>query len=100
MTNSAIRVIKGYFELTDDEKKDVQEHIRELHKRALEKQGEYPKAIEAYQLVVAKYPGDAIADDALYQVGYVRLRQSREGSRWVHGVQQQAVHLRRVLGHR
>lgn len=48
--------------------------------QALEKQGEYPKAIEAYQLVVAKYPGDAIADDALYQVGYVRLRQSREGS--------------------
>ena len=48
--------------------------------QTLEKQGEYPKAIEAYQLVVSKYPGDAIADDALYQVGYVRLRQTREGS--------------------
>ena len=48
--------------------------------QALEKQAEYPKAIEAYQLCVNKYPGDAIADDALYQVGYVRLRESREGS--------------------
>jgi outer membrane protein assembly factor BamD len=48
--------------------------------QALEKQGEFPKAIEAYQLCVNKYPGDAIADDALYQVGYVRLRESREGS--------------------
>ncbi len=48
--------------------------------QALEKQGEYPRAIEAYQLCVNKYPGDAIADDALYQVGYVRLRESREGS--------------------
>lgn len=48
--------------------------------QALEKQGEYVKAIEAYQLCVNKYPGDAIADDALYQVGYVRLRESREGS--------------------
>lgn len=48
--------------------------------QALEKQGDYPKAIEAYQMCVNKYPGDAIADDALYQVGYVRLRESREGS--------------------
>ena len=48
--------------------------------QALEKQGDYPKAIEAYQLCVNKYPGDAIADDALYQVGYVRMRESREGS--------------------
>ena len=48
--------------------------------QALEKQGEYDKAIEAYQLCVNKYPSDAIADDALYQVGYVRMRQSREGS--------------------
>jgi outer membrane protein assembly factor BamD len=48
--------------------------------QALEKQGDYPKAIEAYQQCVNKYPGDAIADDALYQVGYVRLRESREGS--------------------
>ena len=47
---------------------------------ALEKQGKYPEAIKAYQTAVNKYPSDAIADDALYQVGYVRLRESREGS--------------------
>jgi outer membrane protein assembly factor BamD len=48
--------------------------------QALEKQGDYAKAIQAYQLCVNKYPGDAIADDALYQVGYVRFRETREGS--------------------
>jgi outer membrane protein assembly factor BamD len=48
--------------------------------QCLEKQGKYPEAIQAYQTVVAKYPGDAIADDAQYQLGYVLLRQSREGS--------------------
>jgi outer membrane protein assembly factor BamD len=48
--------------------------------QALEKQGKYPEAIAAYQQVVSKYPGDAIADDAQYQMGYVLLRQSREGS--------------------
>ena len=48
--------------------------------QALEKQGKYPEAIKAYQVVVNKYAGDAIADDALYQIGYVRLRETREGS--------------------
>ena len=48
--------------------------------QALEKQGKYPEAMKAYQVVVSKYPGDAIADDALYQVGYVQLRNYREGS--------------------
>jgi outer membrane protein assembly factor BamD len=48
--------------------------------QCFEKQGKYPEAIQAYQQVVSKYPGDAIADDAQYQLGYVLLRQSREGS--------------------
>lgn len=48
--------------------------------QALEKQGEYPKAIDAYQLVYTKYPNDPVAADALYQVGYVRAREAREGS--------------------
>ncbi len=48
--------------------------------QALEKQGKYPEAMKAYQVVVNKYPGDAVADDALYQVGYVQLRNYREGS--------------------
>lgn len=47
---------------------------------AMEKQGKFPEAIAAYQEVVAKYPNDAIADDALYQAGYVRLRDYRQGS--------------------
>jgi outer membrane protein assembly factor BamD len=48
--------------------------------QALEKQGEYPKAIDAYQQVYSKYPNDPVAADALYQVGYVRAREAREGS--------------------
>src|SRR4051812_16522088 len=48
--------------------------------QALEKQQKYPEAIAAYQQVFVRYPNDAIADDALYQVGYVRLREFREGS--------------------
>lgn len=48
--------------------------------QALEKQAEYDKAIDAYQLCVNKYPGDPIADDALYQVGYVRYHQAKDGS--------------------
>ncbi len=48
--------------------------------QALEKQGKLPEAIAAYQAVVTRYPTDAIADDALYQVGYVRLKEYREGS--------------------
>jgi len=48
--------------------------------QALEKQAEYDKAIEAYQVTYTKYPTDPIAADALYQVGYVRERQAREGS--------------------
>ena len=48
--------------------------------QANERQGKYPEAIAAYQTVVSKYPGDAIADDAQYQIGYVLLAQHREGS--------------------
>ncbi len=48
--------------------------------QALEKQGKYPESIAAYQAVVTRYPNDAMADDALYQIGYVRLKEFREGS--------------------
>src|SRR6202035_6180932 len=48
--------------------------------QALEKQGEYPKAIDAYQTVYTKYPNDPVAADALYQVGYVRAKEARAGS--------------------
>ncbi len=48
--------------------------------QCLEKQAKYPEAIDAYQTVATKYPNDAIAVDALYQVGYVLLREAREGS--------------------
>ncbi len=47
---------------------------------ANERQGKYPEAIAAYQAVVSKYPSDAIAADAQYQIGYVLLAQHRDGS--------------------
>lgn len=48
--------------------------------QAYEKQTKYPEAIAAYQAVVARYPTDPIADDAQYQIGYVLLREAKEGS--------------------
>ncbi|MEQ1860212.1 MAG: outer membrane protein assembly factor BamD [Chthoniobacteraceae bacterium] len=48
--------------------------------QALEKMGKYSEAIAAYSVVVSKYPADDVADDAQYQIGYVRLKQYREGS--------------------
>ncbi len=48
--------------------------------QANERQGKYPEAIAAYQTVVSKYPSDAMADDAQYQIGYVLLSLYREGS--------------------
>lgn len=48
--------------------------------QALEKQGKLTEAIGAYSTVVSKYPGDDIADDAQYQIGYVRLIEYRQGS--------------------
>jgi len=48
--------------------------------QALEKQSKFPEAIAAYNGVVARYPSDPVAADAQYQIGYVRLREFREGS--------------------
>jgi outer membrane protein assembly factor BamD len=48
--------------------------------QALEKQNDLPNAIAAYQKVVADYTNDPVAESALYQIGYVRQRQFREGS--------------------
>ena len=48
--------------------------------QTLEKQGKFPEAIKAYQTAANKYPNDAIAADALYQIGYVRQKETRQGS--------------------
>ena len=48
--------------------------------QSLEKQGNYDGAIAAYAALVNKYQNDPVADDAQYQIGYVRLKQYREGS--------------------
>jgi len=48
--------------------------------QALEKQAKFGEAIAAYNSVVARYPADPVAVDAQYQIGYVRLREFREGS--------------------
>jgi outer membrane protein assembly factor BamD len=48
--------------------------------QAMEKQGKNDLALQAYSAVVSRYPNDPIADDALYQIGYVRLQTYRQGS--------------------
>ena len=45
-----------------------------------ERQKRNPEAIAAYRTVVSRYASDDIADDALYQIGYVLLREFQEGS--------------------
>lgn len=48
--------------------------------QAFERQGKYPEALSAYQSVLSRYSGDPIASDAQYQMGYVLLKEYREGS--------------------
>ena len=46
--------------------------------QALEKTGNNTAAINAYQQVVDRYPNSDVADSAMYQIGYVYFRASRE----------------------
>lgn len=48
--------------------------------QVFERQKRDPEAIAAYRAVVSRHATDEIADDALYQIGYVLLREFREGS--------------------
>lgn len=49
--------------------------------RAMEKQGNTEAAVQAYQAVVEKYPNDAVAVDAQYQIGYIWFASARAGVR-------------------
>ena len=44
-----------------------------------EKQGKLKEAAGAYQTVLDKYPTSSIADDALYQIGYIYMQVGRTG---------------------
>ena len=48
--------------------------------RAREKQGDFTGAVNAYQIVVDKYPTSDVADDAMFQIGYVYVTMVRAGS--------------------
>lgn len=48
--------------------------------QALEKQNKPTEAIAAYQDVVTRYSGDAVANDAQYQLSYVQYRMAQDGS--------------------
>lgn len=48
---------------------------------AREKQGNNDAAIQAYQAVVDKFPGDPVAADAQYQIGYIWFRAARAGTK-------------------
>jgi len=41
---------------------------------AYEKQGKVEEAVNAYQIVLDRYPNSSVADDALYQMAYVNMR--------------------------
>ncbi len=48
--------------------------------QALEVQADYKGAVNAYQKVVDKYPTDALAADALYQIAYCFMQVARSNS--------------------
>jgi outer membrane protein assembly factor BamD len=48
--------------------------------QALEKQTKIPEAINAYRELISRYPGDPVANDAQYQLGYVQLHEVQTGS--------------------
>ena len=48
--------------------------------QSLEKQTKTPEAIAAYKEVLSRYPGDPVAHDAQYQLGYVQLHDAQTGS--------------------
>ncbi len=45
-----------------------------------EKQGKLKEAAGAYQTVLDKYPSSSIADDAIYQIGYIYMQAGRSGN--------------------
>jgi outer membrane protein assembly factor BamD len=46
----------------------------------MERQGKDAEALSAYQQIIERFPSDSIADEAQYQMGYIRLRSVKEGS--------------------
>jgi len=46
----------------------------------MERQGKDAEAIVTYQQIMDRFPGEKIAEEAQYQMGYVRMRSVRHGS--------------------
>jgi outer membrane protein assembly factor BamD len=46
----------------------------------MERQGKDAEALAAYQQIIERFPSDSIADEAQYQMGYIRLRSVKKGS--------------------
>ena len=46
----------------------------------MERQGKDAEALSSYQQIIERFPSDPVADDAQYQMGYIRLRNVKSGS--------------------
>lgn len=46
----------------------------------MERQGKDQEAIAAYQEILERFPSDPAAEDAQYQIGFIRLKNVRDGS--------------------
>lgn len=46
----------------------------------MERQGKDAEALAAYQQIIERFPSDSVADEAQYQMGYIKLRSVKYGS--------------------
>jgi outer membrane protein assembly factor BamD len=95
LTGQKAKKLLGLIKISSDANQ-AQEMFEEIVKRApyhklaplaqfnvgqsLEKQGKPVEAMGAYQEVITRYPGDPVADDAQYQIGYVQYHEAQDGS--------------------
>ena len=54
--------------------------VRLFRGMVLERQGKDAEALAAYQQIIDRFPSDSVADEAQYQMGYIRLRNLKDGS--------------------
>ena len=59
---------------------DIAAQVMLFRGMVLERQGKTDEAITIYQQIIERFPGEKAAEEAQYQIGYVRMNNLRTGS--------------------